>query len=108
MVDIPQQEQLTPEEAFAQLQAWFVEKDELNKANTEFQTRCSSYPPSADVAASSEGEPAAKKEASAKKPPVPAQKPVASAAASTPAPAVMNSATAAPEATGSLVQPPQP
>jgi len=64
--------------------------DELNKANTEFQGKCSSYPPR--VAATAPVEPvAAIKEASAKeatktaaakaKPPVPAQKSVASAAA---------------------------
>jgi hypothetical protein len=62
--------------------------DELNKANTEFQGKCSSYPPR--VAATAPVEPvAAIKEASAKeatktatakaKPPVPAQKSVASA-----------------------------
>ncbi|MBC7832124.1 MAG: hypothetical protein H7Y62_08905 [Hyphomicrobium sp.] len=65
--------------------------DELNKANTEFQGKCSSYPPR--VAATAPVEPVtATKEASAKeatktaaaktKPPVPAQKSVASAAAS--------------------------
>ncbi len=62
--------------------------DELNKANTEFQGKCSSYPPR--VAATAPVEPvSAIKEASAKeatktaaaktKPPVPAQKSVASA-----------------------------
>lgn len=64
--------------------------DELNKANTEFQGKCSSYPPR--VAATAPVEPVAvTKEASAKeatktadakaKPPVPPQKSVASAAA---------------------------
>ena len=64
--------------------------DELNKANTEFQGKCSSYPPR--VAATAPVEPVTTtKEASAKeatktaaakaKPPVPAQKSVASAAA---------------------------
>ena len=65
--------------------------DELNKANTEFQGKCSSYPPR--VAATAPSEPVtATKEAAAKeatktaavkaKPPVPAQKSVASAAPS--------------------------
>jgi hypothetical protein len=65
--------------------------DELNKANTEFQGKCSSYPPR--VAATAPVEPVtATKEASAKegektaaakaKPPVPAQKSVAAAMAS--------------------------
>jgi hypothetical protein len=65
--------------------------DELNKANTEFQGKCSSYPPR--VAATAPVEPVTTtKEASAKeatktaaakaKPPVPAQKSVASAAPS--------------------------
>ena len=52
--------------------------DELNKANTEFQTKCSSYPPR--VAAATQAEPAAKTAVkTAAKPPVPAQKPVAAA-----------------------------
>ncbi len=62
--------------------------DELNKANTEFQGKCSSYPPR--VAATAPVEPvAAAKDAAGKeatktaaaktKPPVPAQKSVASA-----------------------------
>ena len=64
--------------------------DELNKANTEFQGKCSSYPPR--VAATAPVEPVtATKEAPAKeaektaaaktKPPVPAQKSVAAAMA---------------------------
>ena len=64
--------------------------DELNKANTEFQGKCSSYPPR--VAAAAPTEPASKEtSATAKeaptvaaakaKPAVPAQKPVASAMA---------------------------
>jgi hypothetical protein len=58
--------------------------DELNKANTEFQTKCSSYPPrvaatAIDPAAAAATPP---KTAAAKvKPPVPPQKPVASAMA---------------------------
>ncbi len=60
--------------------------DELNKANTEFQTKCSSYPPR--VAAATPVEPAATTTTAAAttgaaktaaKPPVPAQKPVAAA-----------------------------
>jgi hypothetical protein len=64
--------------------------DELNKANTEFQGKCSSYPPR--VAAAAPVEPASKDTAAAAKeapkvaaakvkPAVPAQKPVASAMA---------------------------
>ena len=63
--------------------------DELNKANVEFQSKCSSYPPR--VAATAPVDPVAKTEemaAAAKtatktaaKPPVPSQKPVASALA---------------------------
>ena len=60
--------------------------DELNKANTEFQGKCSSYPPRVAATAPVEPVTAAKeatKTAAAKtKPPVPAQKSVASAAAS--------------------------
>jgi len=57
--------------------------DELNKANTEFQTKCSSYPPR--VAAATPAEPAATTTAAADtaktaaKPPVPTQKPMAAA-----------------------------
>lgn len=57
--------------------------DELNKANTEFQAKCSSYPPR--VAAATPAEPAATTTAAAgaaktaAKPPVPTQKPVAAA-----------------------------
>lgn len=60
--------------------------DELNKANTEFQSKCSSYPPR--VAATAPVEPVTTttaaastpaKTAAATKPPVPAQKPVAAA-----------------------------
>ena len=62
--------------------------DELNKANVEFQSKCSSYPPR--VAATAPVDPVAKTEeiaAAAKtaktaaKPPVPSQKPVAAALA---------------------------
>jgi hypothetical protein len=70
--------------------------DELNKANAEFQTRCSSYPPSPTLAAASPQPPtptpAAPKVASKAKPPVPAPKPVAAAMAT--------------QETGSLAQPP--
>lgn len=58
--------------------------DELNKANTEFQAKCSSYPPrvaatAIDPAATAATPP---KTAAAKvKPPVPPQKPVAAAMA---------------------------
>ncbi|MEO8420484.1 MAG: hypothetical protein ABI457_04770 [Hyphomicrobium sp.] len=63
--------------------------DELNKANTEFQGKCSSYPPrvAAAVPADAKDTAAAAKEtpkvaAVAKaKPPVPSQKPVAAAMA---------------------------
>jgi len=62
--------------------------DELNKANTEFQGKCSSYPPrvAAAVPADAKDAAAAAKEptkvAAAKaKPPVPSQKPVAAAMA---------------------------
>jgi hypothetical protein len=63
--------------------------DELNKANVEFQTKCSSYPPR--VAATAPVDPVAKTEemaaaakaskTAAAKPPVPPQKPVSSALA---------------------------
>ena len=53
--------------------------DALNKAHAEFQTKCSSYPPSPIVA---KAEPAPPPKATAKaKPPVPSPKPVASAMA---------------------------
>ena len=63
--------------------------DELNKANTEFQGKCSSYPPRVAAAVPAEAKDAAaaaketpKVAAAAKtKPPVPSQKPVASAMA---------------------------
>jgi hypothetical protein len=70
--------------------------DELNKANAEFQTRCSSYPPNPTLAAASPQPPtptpAKPKVASKAKPPVPAPKPVAAAMAT--------------QETGSLAQPP--
>jgi hypothetical protein len=50
--------------------------DALNKAHAEFQTKCSSYPPSPIVAATEPVEAAPKTKA---KPPVPSPKPVASA-----------------------------
>jgi hypothetical protein len=79
---------------------------ELNKANAEFQSRCSNYPPPANVA---ETEPAQaeppKKTAAKAPPPIPAPKPVVAAAASTPAPetaaATTAPATSAPATTGS-------
>ena len=65
--------------------------DELNKANVEFQSKCSSYPPRVAATATAPVDPVAKTEelaAAAKtasktaaKPPVPSQKPVASALA---------------------------
>jgi hypothetical protein len=63
--------------------------DELNKANTEFQGKCSSYPPRVAAAAPADSKDAAaaaketpKVAAAAKtKPPVPSQKPVAAAMA---------------------------
>lgn len=66
--------------------------DELNKANAEFQAKCSSYPPTATMAAAT---PAAKEASKATKapvktkvvkrnPPVPSQKPVTSALAQQP------------------------
>jgi hypothetical protein len=70
--------------------------DELNKANAEFQTRCSSYPPSPTLAAAAleppTPAPATPKVAGKSKPPVPAPKPVAAALAT--------------QETGSLAQPP--
>ena len=65
--------------------------DELNKANTEFQAKCSSYPPrvastapiepvtAAAVTTGSTTAATATKTAAKAKPPVPAQKPVAAA-----------------------------
>jgi hypothetical protein len=61
--------------------------DELNKANTEFQGKCSSYPPRVAAAAPAKDAAAAAKEApkvaaaATTKPPVPSQKPVAAAMA---------------------------
>lgn len=68
--------------------------DELNKANTEFQAKCSGYPPAPVVAEAAAEQPAEQKVAAKKtvKPPVPEQKPVAAAMA--------------PAATGSIPQPP--
>jgi hypothetical protein len=62
-------------------QSDLAKADELNKANGEFQAKCSEYPPAPVVAETEPEQPAAHKVA--KKiatPPVPAQKPVASAA----------------------------
>ena len=61
--------------------------DELNKANVEFQSKCSSYPPRVaattpvDPVAKTEEIAAAAKAKTAAKPPVPSQKPVAAALA---------------------------
>ena len=83
--------------------------DELNKANTEFQTRCSNYPPrpvvatattpSTSTTATTTTTPAKKEAAKAKtQPPVPAPKPVASAAVPPPvAPAAAPQTTVNPE-----------
>jgi hypothetical protein len=63
--------------------------DELNKANSEFQAKCSNYPPAVTAAApAAEPEPAKKVAAAKAKPPVPSPKPVASAMATQSAPAV--------------------
>jgi hypothetical protein len=51
--------------------------DALNKAHAEFQTKCSSYPPSPIVAATPPAETPTK--VAKKSPPVPSQKPVAAA-----------------------------
>lgn len=93
--------------------------DELNKANAEFQSRCSNYPAAADVAAATPTEPAAdvlNKSAAKTKPPLPSPKPVVSAAATPPAmaaPATAAEPAAAPAtapATSEAVaqSPPQP
>ena len=72
--------------------------DELNKANTEFQTKCSAYPPRPVVASTTMSTTTtsntttstttatkdATKKVAAKKPPVPTAKPPASTAAATP------------------------
>jgi hypothetical protein len=63
--------------------------DELNKANTEFQTKCSAYPPRPVVATTTTTPtpaPKEKKVAAAKKtaPPVPSAKPPAATAAAAP------------------------
>jgi hypothetical protein len=64
--------------------------DELNKANAEFQGKCSNYPPptiaaapeaAPAAAATPAAPPAAEKVAAKSKPPVPAPKPVAAALA---------------------------
>ncbi len=57
--------------------------DELNKANSEFQAKCSEYPPNPTVATlpAPEPTPVATKVASKAKPPVPSPKPVAAAVA---------------------------
>ncbi len=54
--------------------------DALNKAHAEFQTKCSSYPPSPVVASTAPAE-TETKVAAKQKPPVPSQKPVAAAMA---------------------------
>ncbi len=54
--------------------------DELNKANSEFQAKCSDYPPN-PVVAMPVPEPTPTKVATKSKPPIPAPKPVAAAAA---------------------------
>ncbi len=54
--------------------------DALNKAHAEFQTKCSSYPPS-PIMAKAEPAATAPKVATKKMPPVPSPKPVASAMA---------------------------
>ncbi len=103
--------------------------DELNKANTEFQTKCSAYPPRPIVAATtpSTTTPAAAtststtsaatkaepKKVAAKKttPPVPTAKPPATATATpTPAPATTTTTTSAPPQTAENPDPtlPQP
>lgn len=58
--------------------------DALNKAHAEFQTKCSSYPPSPIVAATEPAAPVAAKTKA--KPPVPSPKPVASVMAPEQAP----------------------
>jgi hypothetical protein len=77
--------------------------NELNKANAEFQAKCSSYPPpttmaaaapaaSAPQAGATKPEVAAKTNVAKRNPPVPAQKPIAAATApnpSTPKPSAM-------------------
>lgn len=86
--------------------------DELNKANTEFQSKCSDYPPR--VAATAPVEPvstaaatttssAPAKTAQKTKPPVPAQKPVAAAVA--PQETTQAANTAAPASADAAVQP---
>jgi hypothetical protein len=80
--------------------------DALNKAHTEFQTKCSSYPPSPVVTAAEPATAATTVAAKTKaKPPMPSPKPVAAAMApesATPAPTAATAAT--PEALGQ--QPP--
>jgi len=79
--------------------------DELNKANTEFQTKCSDYPP--QVAATAPVDPvttgaSASAKTAKEKPPVPSPKPMAAAmmpqetAQAAPAPAATGAATPAP------------
>jgi hypothetical protein len=68
--------------------------DELNKAHAEFQTKCSSYPPSPVVATAAPAE-APPKTAKAK-PPVPSPKPVAAAMAPQPTPEALGQAPAQP------------
>jgi hypothetical protein len=95
--------------------------DELNKANTEFQTKCSPYPPRPVVATTTT--PAtttttttttttAPKKVAAKKtaPPVPTAKPPAATATATPAPATTTTTTSMPPQTAENPDPtfPQP
>jgi hypothetical protein len=77
--------------------------DELNKANAEFQTKCSDYPPPPTVAVATPMPPPvekpkkpAAKVASKSKPPAPAAKPVASAVPPETTGAVAQSATTQP------------
>lgn len=55
--------------------------DELNKANAEFQTKCSDYPPAPTVAVAPEGADKPATKVAKAKPPVPSQKPAAAAVA---------------------------
>jgi len=81
--------------------------DELNKANAEFRAKCSNYPPSPTVATAAPAAPdpaAAPAAKTAAKPPVPAPKPVASAAPTSPP--VANAAPTPPPAANAAPMPP--
>jgi hypothetical protein len=93
--------------------------DELNKAHSEFQAKCSSYPPPATIAATTPGaagsdstateQSAVKSKVVKRNPPVPSQKPVTAAMAPQPSTTAQPqpSPTAQPQASAATAPPQQ-